>query len=482
MIERTIVEFGVELVGEQRDKVFKVRLADSPRSAPEDKILENIDLDAFGQLSLDTPDAIVTYGERVAQALVRQEGIKKELNHLLERQDGKSCSLYFKFGPAQEAERIRWETLCGKNKTFYALKAQSPIARIAEVEGNPPYTALPFHPPLRVQAFISAFDVIGAQEWKHLYKSIQDARGPKLPIMCQVFVGEPTLHDQIKAEAANDALLQVGYMPPDIIAMRDTVGVFKPHLLHLFCHGSAGSGEVDSPFLDLAVKEDWEALELSKITGEPLAGVSESVILKIDELIEWYETKEVPPTWLVTLNCCQGGTPVEVNGNADGGSDALYSMAYRLVAKAKLPGVAAMQESVSPLDAHVFCQRFYPAVFKLLSQALQHPDEHGNAVIDWAPALVDPRKVLKAKRQGGRQWTLPVLYAPMNRLMVNPKVPPPTPEVAETFTKIRELADMLKRLPPTTPEGFRQELIDEFLHDVPVKRRPDIHGNLPFDS
>ena len=452
---RTVLEFAIDPVFDGQDRI-KFIIDESPRAGQADNNLQEIDLSTFADAPFTTSDEIKEYGDRLVRALSEKDSFQEVLNFIDGLNNNERCPLYFKIVPG-ETEEIRWETL-NKANEFYALQRQSPIARIAKLHENRTSIPYSFAAPLRVQTFISALGVSGEEEWNVLYKAIQEARKEGLSITCSVFVGESELHNKITQLANNDFDITVAYMPTLTLDIEDEINRFEPHIVHFFCHGYAGAG---GAFLKLGTLGNWED------HAAYIDGIGDGEIDELPLAVESIaEVEALRKAWLITLNCCNSARPAGAADNGDGSQHALHSMAYNLVAHTGVPGVVAMQEPVEPLDAHDFSRYFYPSVFETIRRTLpQAPNQF--AEIDWAEALVKPRRALQEKHKHSRQWTIPVLYARQKEFLVSRAPDIIQKSHSEESEKqnelLRLLMELLETLPPGTPAEFRQTIINEFV-------------------
>jgi hypothetical protein len=243
----------------------------------------------------------------------------------------------------------------------------------------------------------------------------------------------------------------VAPIPDRVFALKQAVTAHQPHVLHFYCHGSATSGV---PQVQLATIPDWENDKASLIvTLEALAGFP-----------------ALATTWLVTLNCCQGGKA----------ANDLQSMAHTLVAGG-VPAAIGMVEAIDAADAHEFASVFYPALLTHLHEALAKSKEEQKSVeFEWAPALHPPRTALRDRHGDpldNRVWTLPVLYVrpePFGLRYVEPAAHHETLD-PETQARVDAVSGALRALPPGTPDAARNELL-KILADVPARFRPAPDG------
>jgi hypothetical protein len=205
-----------------------------------------------------------------------------------------------------------------------------------------------------------------------------------------LLVGEETLHDAVQAEIAGGALtgVTVKLLESSVDKLEATLDAFKPHLLHFFCHGAVDHGVSR---LEVATALDWAA-------GVDVA----SLVLPVEQLIALPAMRQ---TWLVVLNCCEGGAATAQ----------LHSMAHTLVARGA-PAAVGMLEPIAAADAHRFCAGFYPALFREIGQALAQSSSALPAPIEWSLPLRAARIQINSgvDPKSERTWALPVLYARPN--------------------------------------------------------------------
>jgi hypothetical protein len=356
-------------------------------------------------------------------------------------------------------EALPWETLCSPAGDFLSLDDRWTLTRIVEAAGLSRSLGH-LTPPLRIAAVLSCLNVPAAGEWQ----ALQDAMAavPTLGVEMLVIVSEQELYDAISKTAAAQPgaagqpgaapAIRVELVPADLPRLQHMVSDFRPHILHLFCHGSAQG----SPHLQLAVKSDW-------LVGAP----EKSLLVEAREIRDFTSrTDDVP--WLVVLNCCE---------SAAAGSNDLQSLTLNLVYEGGVPAVVGMREPVSSADASVFTLTFYQGLFAAL-QARANNAALAADPLDWAQ-LVAPARAQLARRHPGlplsqaaastKEWTLPVVYAqpaPFT-IKVDPAVPPdggavgrppdqgPTNRAARL--EIEALNALLLQLPPSAPAALRTE-------------------------
>lgn len=414
------------------------------------------------------PDAVMQHGRQLRQALAQHPAIAQMLQLLAMAPPTQVTPIYF-YLQAPEAEQLYWEALYDDTQgAFLALDLRWPIGRIADALATQP--APPFYKfegVLRLAVVLSALDVPAAAEWENLRQALDAARTAGLPIETLLLVGEETLHDAVQTAIANGELtgVRVSLIEATADQLEGALDTFKPHLLHFFCHGAVDHGVSR---LEVATALDWAA-------GAEVA----SLVLPVEQLIALPAMRQ---TWLVVLNCCEGGAATAQ----------LHSMAHTLVARGA-PAAIGMLEPIAAADAHRFCAGFYPALFREITQALTQATSAQPAPIEWSMSLraariqifngVDPKSE--------RTWALPVLYArPELFQIVRVDQPAPTPgqstSAAPTgvaalqamLQRAQEVADFLRTLPLDAPASIRTRalaLLDE-APPVPPDLRPDLFG------
>jgi hypothetical protein len=336
------------------------------------------------QFNEDPPsgDNVREVGETLLSRLGQHPAVADAVHNALQIPPDQSCPLYVNLIGSETAAEFPWETLYDPGNGFLALEGRWPIARIAaQVPRDKGLRT--FTPPLKIMAVMSAVGVPADLEWAALREAI-DAAGISLDLELSLWLGERDLARQIEADM-RDAELR-GSVTMLSSADKLTAGLkrFDPHILHFFCHGSGG----DSPRLQLATRRDH------------VRGHGSSIVLESLQLRNFGRG-----TWIVALNCCEGGS------DADG----VRSIAYLLIA-AGYPATVGMREPVSSANAALFTRAFYSSLFAELDAQLVPGEE---VELEFAASLITPRRELRdlyrqatpneaAARHRG--WTLPVLY------------------------------------------------------------------------
>jgi CHAT domain len=374
--------------GKEEGRVF-VSVDESPAPVPNLRQLEELDVPSLEALDSPAPNGLakplMEVGGRLLHSLSRHEGFETALQVALANQD--ACPIYLRF-TTELATEYPWETLYAEQgNCFLALERRWPIARIADF-GTTEKEVRHFSKPLRVLAVLSAVDVPAEPEWRGLWEALKSSQ---MPFELHVIAGQLSVKQEI--EALEDPRLRVS-----VLTSRDalllTMQRAQPHLVHMFCHGNAGT----SPMLMLGTPADH------------VAGRS-SVFLEADTL------RGVTPTaWLLTLNCCEGA------GDLRGAP----SLTHLLVA-AGFPAVIGMRKPLANTDAHLFTRSFYGSLVAELEERLVEGSE---VEVELSSLLHAPRQALRGQLDPGADavkaagerpnWTFPVLYIRPEPLRLHP--------------------------------------------------------------
>ena len=374
------------------------------------------------------PEPVRHYGTALLDHLLTcgDESVRKAVGHVLDD----SGTLYF-YLEADTAELQSWEALCKQH--FFTLKPDWCIARLVKPNVDPDYSPVPYQPPLRLLALMSAAKIEAAGEWQVLYKASRDAAAAGLRIRLHLLAGEETLVDQIRKESKakqKNLELSVKPMPTLPVDVEHEINEFRPHLLHFFCHGQVRSGIRE---LRLADVNGWRKDETFGMSVEMLTS-----------------NEGVRGSWLIVINACKGAMAGEQ----------MHSLTHALVA-AGVPAACAaagMMEQIDPLAANKFCEHFYPAVFneiRSVSARLQKEEVGTGMELEWASTMYEPRAALSQLYPSpfeARQWTLPVLYMRRHGFKVRltkPTAPkPPAEDIRLDWLKLlpSDVTDRLTNL------------------------------------
>jgi hypothetical protein len=451
MIPRTIVTI------EERDGALTARLVKADAMVKEGKKPVALGFSPASLPTLDSPENVKAYGEALRVALMNHPAIGKVLGEIFSTTAAKPRILCFQID-STEGEQIRWEALCDDAGNFLALDDRFRIGRIAEDVSTSEGNLRTFAPPLRVTAFISAAGVDATVEWQGLSAALDAARSKGIPLEARVYVGQQSLLDETaKVKVAGKlAGVSVFPMPASATEVEQCLNEWPPHIVHFFCHGSAGFGTAS---IELATVVEHD-------TKKPA-----SVVINVDGLAA---IEGLRNAWVVVLNCCEGGQAV----------GALHSMAYNVVAKGGIPAAIGMQEAVAVGDANTFCARLYPELFRALDGGLRVAAGAGVVPVDLTSVLALPRRAIRDEHQkqpaNFRRWTLPVLYVHDQPLQVY-RVSLTPAESEDLQARVGQVAGFLAALPPDAPDDVRDRMLavlDKHPGIAP-ELRPDRLGNQP---
>jgi len=295
--------------------------------------------------------------------------------------------------PLSGAEAVPWEALRFPDEgTFLALEPKYALARVVRT-AEPRVPLYPFEPPLRVVAVLSCLGLTAAGELAELRRAAQAAGPGRVSLL--VVLGEEQLAERLQAEVDAGTAPEVAavkLVPTDFHELRGIVQDFRPHVLHLFCHGSA-DGTVR-----LALRNDWGA-----------ANPSTGLVLDKEQLSQLTRANR-GGFWLVVLNCCEGAAT---------GAAGLTSLARELVSKGRSHAVIGMREPIRGELARLLTGGLYGALVDELGARIDAADDQPRP-LDWAALTVLARNRVvdglardttpARVRDGLREWTLPALY------------------------------------------------------------------------
>lgn len=286
------------------------------------------------------------------------------------------------------AAALPWETLVVENE-FLALAPTRPIARIAEAGHRGRQQEHVVAGDLHLMAVLSALGQPAAGEWQALCRAVDDARAAGQGIRLTVLVGEADLATDIRGTiAAGASHITVGAIPDSDAALRTSIRQARPHLLHIYSHGSMTDGVRR---LQLGRQAEWRAVRAGATAtsgGAVVVGVRHLAAAALEA-----------GTWLVVLNACQSGTNTP---------DA-FSFAADLVHEG-VPAAIGHRRTISPDVAEAFTRRLYPALLAMISARIR---AGGRQEIEWAEVIAPSRSGLTAAfppPDEKEEWSLPILY------------------------------------------------------------------------
>jgi hypothetical protein len=339
------------------------------------------------------PDVVERIGTSLCNLLKEQPAIKKDFETRL-RETTLDGPIYLRIEPP-ELEEWPWEALNDPDAGFLALQRPWPIARVRRVpKPKPEYV---FIPPLRIVAVLGASGstaetrISAREEWNRLFGAIKES---PLNITVDVFVAEDELLQEI--QALNLPWVKGDFLDDDDELFREIKRV-RPHLLHFFCHGVAGS----PPILEIASRLNWR----QKQDG--------SIKVDASQLRDRADPEPQSNVWLITLNCCESAQSL-------GAGSRSRAMASSLVMKG-FPAVVGMRQRVDSSHASRFCGLWYESLLQELGERFEsgsdgtQPEE-----FHWARALFAARQGIcrtvvddvpfTASAPRVVEWTIPILY------------------------------------------------------------------------
>lgn len=352
-------------------------------------VLGALDELPWGARPPGTPAAVRAAGELLREKLAAVPALKKALIDTFAAGGNAPRPLYFRLGVEPSVEAVPFEALWdAHNATFACLEPTWPIARIP-ADAREPVGPFTMERAVRVAAIVAAEGVDPAPQIAALRTTC--ASRPGLPVELTILTNSSA--EIVAVNTAGVPGLSAEPVPATTEALVVRLKALQPHLLHLYCHGTA-----DGPRLLVGQLDDLGVLDLSTAHFTDLAQLG-----------------HLAP-WLVTLSCCESAAPGEQT----------VSLASGLV-RAGLPAVLGMRKPVDARVADAFCADLYDAVFTRLAQIA--PGGRTVATLDWASLLHEPRRRLctvhgppsqVADRQ--KEWTMPVLYvaSPALRLRGRP--------------------------------------------------------------
>jgi hypothetical protein len=375
-------------------------------------------------LTTDVPLEGTTPIEHVGKELLqRLEAANPEIATAVQQLKGQPPEqvnpLYLNVSDAVAAS-MPWEML-NVDDEFLALQPSWPIARISEPRTRPPARKYILTDHLQIVAVLSALGESAEDEWAALSTAVAEARAanPALEIRVTVLVGQLGLRTAIDNEIAAGANhVTVDMIPASDSELRDSITAAKPHVLHIFSHGSA---EGASRRLHFGTAADW-------VAGSEGKG---SLNVGINHLAA---TAVAAGTWLVVINACEGGTATPEG----------FSFAGDLV-RSGVPAAIGHRTPISPVDAKHFCTGLYPRV---LTKIAEIANAGGSQELEWADVLFPPRSKLKQEHGDpakAGQWALPILHVRDEAFLVQ-AIAAPTEDAKEEIAAEGTLSDAMGNL------------------------------------
>jgi len=349
--------------------------------------------------SVFAAEEIKDAGRRLFDAVVANPDLAPHLTAALQVQQPQRYPVFVELATTG-AESLPWEAMCSPAGDFLALDERWAVGRMVD-SLSPLEPVWRFAPPLRIAAVLSALGVPANGEWEALRAACAKAN---LPLDVLVLVSEESLEDKIRKHTP--AWATVEFVPPTVSELQQRLRAFQPHVLHLFCHGSAAD---ESPHLQIATKPDW------------LGAATSSLLVEANEVRDFTARTDNLP-WLVVLNCCETATAV---------AEDTQSVALSLVYEGGIPAVVGMREPVRSDDATLFTEAFYEQLLPELEQRVGG-GAAGGSPLDWPMLAVEARRRLVKRHHGllnkagaGKAWTLPVVYTRPLSFAFQPAPAPP---------------------------------------------------------
>jgi len=402
------------------------------------------------------------YGNRLSTSLRANAAIGAALDQIgLATGFEQSTALLFDLPPL-DANDVRWEAIHDPTAGFAAIARRCRVARIKRSEQR---QALPVEMPgvLRVLAFLSPARFSAADEFDALAATIQAAVDAGCPIEATFLIGEDAL-----LARTPPPWLTIGRIPAESAEFETVIRDVLPHIVHFFCHGRIGNAGPGGgpPALEMATVNDWA---IKNDAGSALLGLDRLGQVLVNGA-----------TWLVVLNCCNGGT-------AQPGAQ---SMAETLVGGNACAAAVGMVEALDVDDATVVTKAFYGALFRDTLRDLAHPPKVGS--IDFTLAIAAAHQqfyqlcLQQAKKQPMRfgRWAMPIMYLAAEELQFySPAVPGQrlmAPTVSQAMRdRLAIYARTLRSLPADTPILVREQIVAlcDNAPSIPGDLRPDLWGN-----
>ncbi|PFG43150.1 CHAT domain-containing protein [Isoptericola jiangsuensis] len=401
--------------------------------------------------SAPAADAEALYGKLLYEALSVNTVVRDHLTGArtsTERRFGVCAELL----PQSRTDSLAWETLRfpdDDGQQYLALSTKYAFARVV-TSGQPRVPVYQLTPPLRVVAVLSCGGVPADRELAELRAAAVDSAGtPRMSLL--VVLGEAQLAERLQAEVdAGQApeIAGVHLVPPDYHDLQGLVRGFRPHVLHLFCHGSS-DGTVR-----LALRQDW-------LASEPGPGL----VLDKEQVAELTRNTD-GGFWMVVLNCCAGAASPD--------DDGLTSLARELVSKGSTHAVIGMRTPIRSELARHLTRCLYGSLFDELGPRTAAPDG-STAALDWACVVATARNRLyttpelnsTAAPGQEREWTVPALYLRKEDFLLQVVAPGQGADDARALRlELTALLSVRASLPPGgADKAFREALVAR-VHEI----------------
>ena len=347
------------------------------------EVFAAVDQVPWGKRPLDSSPAVREAGRKLRTKLAGVPQLASALTDAFAAGALGTRPLYFRTGTEPSVEAMPFEALWDDHIAgFPCLAATWPIGRIP-ADVMPPAGPFTMERSIRIAAVVAAEGIDSTRQVDALLEGCRAPDG--LSVELTVFTTTAKARDRVKDAGAPGWHAQ--YVPATSDDLIRRVRDIQPHLLHVFCHGTA-----DGPRLLVAQENDLAVLELSAESFSDLAKPS------------------LLPPWLLTLNCCETAAP----GEQPVSGEHTVSLASGLVRNG-LPAVVGMRKAIDACMANAFCTDLYREVLARL--AVIATGGCAPAPLNWAEVLFEPRRRLCAGFGASglvadlqKEWTMPVLY------------------------------------------------------------------------
>jgi CHAT domain len=400
--------------------------------AADSNLMAAIDQLPWGLRPPDTPPAVRNAGTMLRGKLAAVTKLQAALADAFAKGALASRPLYFRTGKDPSVEAVPFEALWDDHIAGFACLETWPIARIP-ADVTPPDGPFTMERAVRIAAVVAAEGIDPVNQVDALLKGCTPPAGLTVKLTVLTSTAQAVARVTEAGVEGWRAELVPATSDKLILRLRD----LQPHLLHVFCHGTA-----EGPRLLVAQRDDLRVLELSADHFRNLA-----------------QPSYVAP-WLVTLNCCEGAAPGEQT----------VSLASSLV-RTGLPAVLGMRKAIDVGMADAFCADLYQAVLTRLAAIAA--GGRTAAALNWADVLHEPRQRLcagfgapgvVADRQ--KEWTMPVLYVASPELELRGRPTAPAVELSDDDVKAElgaiAMADSVEAngMPPAFADLLRNPALD----------------------
>jgi len=376
------------------------------------------------------PDALVRkVGERLYQGLSVHDGVIEALDRAVSKTAVGAVHPIYVASSAMDAEALPFEVLYHPKAQFFGLDPRWPIARIVGFQKGTIARFVKL--PVRLVAVLAAADRDAIPEWEALRSAVLSS---KLDVAVTVFAARDDLAARVAAQA--DPWVKLERVPLSPEDLMSALAKRRPHLLHIFSHGSSQF----QGFLEIATRNTVNL-------GDAPLFITAKELARLRDLV-----------WLVTLNACEGAAPAAT----------LHSVAYAVVNDG-IPAAIGMREAIDSADASCFCGAFYQNALTGLAATLL---PGARVAPDWSEPLRRSRAALCARNAGPipvvassfKPWTLPVMYRRAEDFVIQVAkdgLAMTDDEQERLFAEIEGLQQIRDGLAPNTPQAMKTAVENE---------------------